>query len=152
MFDKIMGTDRVGKWLEERLSPQEIESLYAAELEEFKTNRQEYLIYGYAGKPGHVGVTLDNVASFSTQSRMLMRTAAPWCRETISERLGRSLDGMKPLGPSPSQDSVTISLKIGSSTATVKRRGTMDGYGPRHQGRPDDGAREVRKQLPGGQR
>ena len=65
MFDKIMGTDRVGQWLEQKLSPQEIERRYRDELEAFKHERQRYLIYGYthiyAGKPGQVGVVVNNV-------------------------------------------------------------------------------------------
>jgi len=46
MFDKIMGTDKIGRALEQGLSPQEIEALYAPALAKFKEERQRYLLYG----------------------------------------------------------------------------------------------------------
>ncbi len=52
MFDKVMGTDKFGRYLEEGLSPQEIEARYAPALDEFKKLRNQYLIYGYnPGEP-----------------------------------------------------------------------------------------------------
>ncbi|NLP36743.1 MAG: DUF1343 domain-containing protein [Firmicutes bacterium] len=45
MFDKIMGTDKVGKWLEQGLSPQQIEANYRSALEAFKKEREKYLLY-----------------------------------------------------------------------------------------------------------
>ncbi|MGM0651965.1 MAG: hypothetical protein ACQES4_04190, partial [Bacillota bacterium] len=47
MFDKIMGTDKMGKYLEEGLSPQEIEDKFAPAIEEFKEVRKEYLLPQY---------------------------------------------------------------------------------------------------------
>ena len=47
MFDKIMGTDKVGNWLEEGLSPEEIESEYTDSLNDFKEKRENYLIDKY---------------------------------------------------------------------------------------------------------
>ncbi len=47
MFDKIMGTDRFGQYLEEGLTPPEIESRFAAELQEFRAERERYLISLY---------------------------------------------------------------------------------------------------------
>ncbi len=44
MFDKIMGTDKIGSYLEERLTPQQIEASYAYELQRFKEERKQYLI------------------------------------------------------------------------------------------------------------
>ncbi|MDW7673668.1 MAG: DUF1343 domain-containing protein [Bacillota bacterium] len=46
MFDKIMGTDKIGRYLEQGLTPQQIEANYAAQLEDFKKERGKYLIYG----------------------------------------------------------------------------------------------------------
>ncbi|MZP30409.1 DUF1343 domain-containing protein [Heliobacterium undosum] len=46
MFDKIMGTDKVGIWLEAGLSPQEMEDNYRPALEAFREERKRYLIYG----------------------------------------------------------------------------------------------------------
>ncbi|MGI6357184.1 MAG: exo-beta-N-acetylmuramidase NamZ domain-containing protein [Bacillota bacterium] len=60
MFDKIMGTDKVGQWLEQKLSPQEMEARYAPGLNAFRQERQRYLIYGYLNKSGVVSVLVDN--------------------------------------------------------------------------------------------
>jgi len=45
MFDKIMGTDKIGIYLEKGYTPQQIEETYKADLEEFKVEREKYLIY-----------------------------------------------------------------------------------------------------------
>ncbi len=47
MFDLIMGTDKMGKYLEQGLGPEEIEALFAPAIENFKEIRQEYLIPQY---------------------------------------------------------------------------------------------------------
>jgi hypothetical protein len=45
MFDKIMGTDKMGIYLEQGLTPQEIEAKIAPALNTFKQEREKYLIY-----------------------------------------------------------------------------------------------------------
>lgn len=45
MFDKIMGSDKIGTYLEKGYTPQQIEATYKTALEEFKIERQKYLIY-----------------------------------------------------------------------------------------------------------
>ncbi len=47
MFDLIMGTDKMGQYLEEGLSPQQIEERFAPAIREFKETRQDYLIPAY---------------------------------------------------------------------------------------------------------
>ncbi len=47
MFDLIMGTGKMGQYLEEGLGPQEIEEKFKPALLEFKEKRQEYLLPGY---------------------------------------------------------------------------------------------------------
>ncbi len=47
MFDKIMGTAKMGEYLEAGLSPQEIETLFAPNIESFKAIRKEYLLPQY---------------------------------------------------------------------------------------------------------
>ena len=47
MFDKIMGNEKMGQYLEEGLSPQEIEAKFAPAIEEFKEVRKEYLLPQY---------------------------------------------------------------------------------------------------------
>ncbi|MED1943304.1 MULTISPECIES: exo-beta-N-acetylmuramidase NamZ domain-containing protein [Brevibacillus] len=46
MFDKVMGTNKIGLLLEQGKSPQEIVSSYEADLKKFIELRQKYLIYG----------------------------------------------------------------------------------------------------------
>lgn len=121
MFDKIMGTDRVGKWLEQYLSPQEIESMYAAELEEFKNVRKQYLIYGYAGRPDHIGVTVDKVFIYFDSEPYIDendRTMVPV--RAISEALG-AVVGWDAASRTVTiaNDDFEITLTIGSSTAKV---------------------------------
>lgn len=45
MFEKIMGSNTFGQYLEKNLTPQEIEKAYQAELDLFKKEREKYLIY-----------------------------------------------------------------------------------------------------------
>ncbi len=45
MFDKIMGSDKIGRYLEQGLTPQQIEANYTPALNNFKAERQKYLIY-----------------------------------------------------------------------------------------------------------
>lgn len=52
MFDKIMGTNKIGEYLEQGLSPQEIEQRYTSDLNMFKVDRQRYVIYDYQSKRG----------------------------------------------------------------------------------------------------
>lgn len=47
MFDKIMGTDKMGIYLEEGLSPQEIEERFAPDVNSFKKTRKQYLLPQY---------------------------------------------------------------------------------------------------------
>ena len=45
MFEKIMGSDKIGQYLEQGLTPQQIEANYAPALNRFKEERKQYLIY-----------------------------------------------------------------------------------------------------------
>lgn len=45
MFDKIMGTDKIGMYLEMGYTPQQIEKMYQEDLAKFKKEREQYLIY-----------------------------------------------------------------------------------------------------------
>lgn len=47
MFDKIMGTDKMGQFLEKGLSPEEIMMEFKPAIEEFKEARKEYLLSQY---------------------------------------------------------------------------------------------------------
>lgn len=45
MFDLVMGTNKIGQYLEQGLSPKQIEEKYAKDLEAFRKLRSNYLIY-----------------------------------------------------------------------------------------------------------
>ena len=49
MFDKVMGTDKIGQYLEEGLTPQQIVARYSPELQRFKQEREHYLLPQYDG-------------------------------------------------------------------------------------------------------
>jgi len=49
MFDKVMGTDKIGRYLEEGLTPQQIVACYTPELKRFKQERKKYLLPQYDG-------------------------------------------------------------------------------------------------------
>jgi len=49
MFDKIMGTDKIGRYLEEGLTPQQIVANYTPMLQRFKQEREHYLLPEYNG-------------------------------------------------------------------------------------------------------
>lgn len=45
MFDKIMGSSKMGQYLDAGLTPQEMEAKYESELNQFKEVRKNYLLY-----------------------------------------------------------------------------------------------------------
>lgn len=45
MFEKVWGTDRMGKALKAKKTPEEIEQMYKNEVEQFKETREQYLLY-----------------------------------------------------------------------------------------------------------
>ncbi|MEA2022355.1 MAG: DUF1343 domain-containing protein [Candidatus Caldatribacteriota bacterium] len=49
MFDKVMGTDKIGRYLEEGLTPQQIVACYTPVLQRFKEEREHYLLPQYDG-------------------------------------------------------------------------------------------------------
>ncbi len=121
MFDKIMGTHRVGQWLEAGLSPQEMERRYAQELATFKHDREQYLIYGYAGRPGEIGVTINNVPIFFDSAPYIdsnNRTMVPL--RAISEGLGAEV-GWDPVNyvVTVAKGNANLTLAIGKEVATV---------------------------------
>ena len=121
MFDKIMGTDRMGIWLEQKLSPREIEKKYAAELERFKNERQKYLIYGYAGKPGMVAVVVDRVPLFFDSEPYIDengRTIVPV--RAIAEALGAEVNwNQERREVTIANGSSSVSMIIGSNVAWI---------------------------------
>ncbi len=120
MFDKVMGTNRLGKWLDAGLTPEQIEREYAEELETFKYERQKYLIYGYA-TPGELSVVVNNVALFFDSPPYIdsqNRTMVPL--RAISEGLN-AVVGWDPqtYTVTVEKDDLRITLSIGDDVAYV---------------------------------
>mgnify|MGYP005841011407 CR=1 FL=1 len=121
MFDKIMGTSRIGQWLEQRLSPQEIEKRYAAELEAFKAQRERYLIYGHAPSPSRLDVVVNSTPLYFDSEPYIDgngRSMVPV--RAVSEALGATV------GWNEAEKAVTVQkrglvvrLTIGSNLAKV---------------------------------
>lgn len=124
MFDKVMGTDKVGLWLEQKLSPQEMERRYKEDLDAFKVERSNYLIYGYLGKhPGsdQVDITVNNVPLYFDSLPYIDengRTMAPV--RAISEFLGAEVGWDAVLSKvTVSLGQITAELTIGSPYITI---------------------------------
>lgn len=128
MFAKIMGGNRVGQWLDQKLTPQQIEARYAAELTKFKQDRQPYLIYGYHGGKGP-NLVVDNTPTFSDVKPYIdksNRTMVPY--RVIAQALGAKVHW------DAQQGSVTLQkgdnsvvLRIGQKTVHLNGRAiTMD--------------------------
>ena len=86
MFDKVMGTDKFGVWLEEGLTPQQIEARYRPALQQFKQEREKYLLSQYAPRLSVVvgGFTLvsDPDPYIDSQNRIMIPLRA------VAEGLG----------------------------------------------------------------
>ncbi len=59
MFDKVMGSNKIGLYLEKGLSPQQIEANYTPALKRFKEEREKYLIADYDPRPEGIMVQVD---------------------------------------------------------------------------------------------
>ncbi|RJX25633.1 MAG: DUF1343 domain-containing protein [Dethiobacter sp.] len=93
MFDKVMGTNKIGEYLERGLSPQQIEMNYAPALNRFKDERKKYLISDYELRPEDITVTVggrpvlfDSVPYIDRNSRLMVPLRA------IAEALGAAVD------------------------------------------------------------
>lgn len=99
MFDKIMGTNKIGKYLEEKMPPQEIEQLYSQQLETFKKLRKNYLIYDNQPKKGilwntkDIVVTVDNMPIlFDTPPYLDKNNRLMVPIRAITEAMGATVD------------------------------------------------------------
>ncbi|NMB41658.1 MAG: DUF1343 domain-containing protein [Firmicutes bacterium] len=121
MFDKVMGTNKIGEYLEQGLSPQQIEKNYAPALEKFKEERKKYLISDYELGPDDFTVLVegrkvafDSSPYIDKSDRLMVPLRA------IAEALGATV------GWEPQTRTVTITgargkivFTIGSSSVLV---------------------------------
>jgi len=93
MFDKIMGTAKIGIGLEQKLSPSELQALYEDSLTKFKQERQNYLLYGPYYTIGDTTILVNgkpiyfDVAPYTDQNNRLM---VPF--RAIGEALGAQVN------------------------------------------------------------
>ena len=121
MFDKIQGTSQIGQWLEQKVSPQVMESRYQEELVEFKALRQRYLIYGHAPHFDRIDVIVDNTPIFFDSEPYINdnnRTMVPV--RAIAEALGAEVewDGARK-AVTIAKNGRTVGLTIGNPIAQV---------------------------------
>ena len=121
MFDKIMGTDKIGQWLEQGLTPQQMEAKYAAALSTFRQERQLYLIYGYVGRNGQPSVVVDGTPIYLDSSPFIDRNnrlIVPL--RAIGEALGAKVEWNQYTREITMQKGeVTFKLTIGQQVAVV---------------------------------
>ncbi len=121
MFYKIMGTCRVGQWLEQYLSPQEMELLWAEERAAFAAERTNYLIYGHTPQPGELAIYVNNVAIFFDSAPYIdnnNRTIVPL--RAVGESLGAEVDwGEEERLVTIVKDGLKVELVIGRDIAKV---------------------------------
>jgi hypothetical protein len=118
MFDKIMGTNKIGQYLQQGLTPQQITAKYAPGLAKFKTERAKYLIadYGPVSMPGDITVFVDGTQLFFDVNPYVdssQRTMVPF--RGIAEALGATVDW------SPGVGTVTISAQTQKIVFTVNK-------------------------------
>lgn len=88
MFDKVMGTNKLGLWLEKNLTPTEMEKEYQQGLAAFKKERQKYLLYGFRGTSMHPSLIVNGHNIYSDVLPMISnaRTLVPI--RALAEQLG----------------------------------------------------------------
>jgi len=93
MFDKVMGTNKIGEYLEQGLTPQQIEQRYIPALNRFKEERKKYLLSDYELKPEDITVIVNGALLTSalppyidSNNRVMVPIRA------ISEALGANVE------------------------------------------------------------
>ncbi|MDO9533781.1 MAG: DUF1343 domain-containing protein [Bacillota bacterium] len=121
MFDKVMGTNKIGLYLEQGLTPQQIEKNYTPALNRFKEERKKYLIPDYDVRPGDIAVLVDSIevsfdsAPFIDQNNRLMVPL-----RAIAEALGAQVQwNSAARSITISRQGKTIFLKVDSKEALV---------------------------------
>lgn len=93
MFDKIMGTAKIGEGLEKKLYPAALQAQYADALTKFKQERQNYLLYGPFYAVGDTTILVNgkpiyfDVAPYLDKNNRLM---VPF--RAIAEAIGAGVD------------------------------------------------------------
>ena len=120
MFDKIMGTNQVGLWLENNYTPKQMEAAYTPGLNAFKTERAKYLLYGYIGNQTNPSIVF-NGRNIHTDAKPFInngRTLVPV--RVIAENLGAQVEWLeRDNSVTIFKEGTTIRLVLNSKVAVV---------------------------------
>lgn len=121
MFDKVMGTDKIGQYLEQGLTPQQIEARYDPALSRFKEERKKYLLSQYDFKPGEITVVVDGKAiSFDSDSYIDLNNRVMVPLRAIAEALGAEVVWSSSAREvTITGEGQTVLLRIGSPVVVV---------------------------------
>ncbi len=120
MFDKVMGTSQVGIWLDQNLSPVQVEKRYQEPLAAFNALREDYLLYGYPGNSQHPSLVLNGHNLFTAVKPIIAndRTLVPV--RAILEHMGALVSWVEDeKAVLITRADTTIRLVINSHQATV---------------------------------
>ena len=130
MFDKVMGSNKIGLYLEEGLTPQQIEANYTPALNRFKEERKKYLIEDYEPLPGDITVLVDgrpidfdSPPFIDSSNRIIVPV------RFVTEALG-GMVGWEPASRTVTilRENDTVLFRINSPSAVVNEGGQSDGY------------------------
>ncbi|WP_066633719.1 exo-beta-N-acetylmuramidase NamZ domain-containing protein [Desulfolucanica intricata] len=121
MFDKIMGSDKIGQYLEQGLTPQQIEAKYTPALNKFKEERKQYLIYGQEANNRQISVIVnDNPIEFDSEPYIDAHDRLMVPLRAIVEALGAKIYwNDKTRVVTVEKEDKTICFTIDSTTAIV---------------------------------
>ncbi len=118
MFDKVMGTNKIGEYLEQGLTPQEVEAKYSLALDNFRKERKQYLLPDY--EPGisvivrGAPIVFDSPPYINADDRLMVPLRA------ISEALGAHVQwNPETRGVTIARKGKTVGLTIDSPLAVV---------------------------------
>lgn len=120
MFDKIMGSNRVGQWLLADYTPAQAVAAYQAELAAFRAERERYLLYGYAPGRGTASIVIDGHIVYTDVAPVIRdgRTLVPI--RVIAENFGASVDWQeRDSTVTIIRGATSIRMQLGSKTVHV---------------------------------
>lgn len=120
MFDKVMGTNQVGIWLEKNYTPQQMEAAYTPGLNAFKKEREKYLLYGFVGNKTNPSIVFNGLNIYSDVKPFIQsaRTLVPV--RVIAENLGAQVEWLeRDNSVTIFKEGTTIRLVLNSKVAVV---------------------------------
>ena len=120
MFDKVMGTNQVGVWLEKNYAPKQMEAAYTPGLNAFKKERAKYLLYGFVGNKTNPSIVFNgrNIHTDAKPFTSNGRTLVPV--RVIAENLGAKVEWFeRDNSVTITKDATVVRLVLNSRAASV---------------------------------